>query len=240
MCYLELNGMKRFKNIISLGHFCSPAMEFERLGCRKYSFPFDWLITPNLNSVMDLIENHFTDFLNEEYMYQLKQFPSYYRNIKVNVDFYHDFSPLKSFDSQILDTSNKYKRRIERFYNQIKSPTLFCRYITKEDYENITETHNRLLTIIKDYNKENDIVYIANSDVGERIDNIKIYYVDKDPNDGVSRVFLEKLPDLKEYILDVVESYEDKRPKKKTSILTKVYKKLRLKFNLVYKHNKQI
>ncbi len=96
------------------------------------------------------------------------------------------------------------------------------------------------MTIIKDYNKENDIIYIANSDIGEKIDNIKIYYVDKDPNDSVSRIFLEKSPDLKEYILDVVEPCEDKRPKKKTSILTKVYKKLRLKFNLVYKHSKQI
>ena len=232
--------MKRFKNIISLGHFCSPAMEFERLGRRMYSFPFDWLITSDFNLVIDLIENNFADFLNEEYMYQLKQFPSYYRNIKFNIDFYHDFSPLKSFDSQIFDISNKYKRRIERFYKQIKSPTLFCRYLTEEDCKKITETHNRLLTIIKDYNKENDIIYIANSDIGERIDDIKIYYIDKDQNDSVSRAFLEKLPDLKEYILNVIEPCEDKRPKKKTGILTKAYKKLCLKFNLVYKHNKQI
>ena len=126
--------MKRFKNIISLGHFCSPAMEFERLGCRKYSFPFDWLITPDFNIVIDLIENNFADFLNEEYLNQIKQYPSYYRNIKYNIDFYHDFSPLKSFDSQISEVSEKYQRRIERFYKQIDTPTLFCRYITQADY----------------------------------------------------------------------------------------------------------
>ena len=232
--------MKRFKNIISLGHFCSPAMEFERLGCRKYSFPFDWLITPDFNIVIDLIENNFADFLNEEYLYQIKQYTSYYRNIKYNIDFYHDFSPLKSFDSQISEVSEKYQRRIERFYKQIETPTLFCRYITQADYEDLTKTHNRLLTIIKKYNSKNDIVYIANSDVGNMIENIKIYYVDKDTNDNASRVFLKKLPALKEYILDAVELCEEKRPKKKTSILVKVYKKLRLKYNLVYKHSKQI
>ena len=232
--------MKRFKNIISLGHFCSPAMEFERLGCRKYSFPFDWLITPDFNIVIDLIENNFADFLNEEYLYQIKQYPSYYRNIKYNIDFYHDFSPLKSFDSQISEVSEKYQPRNQRFYKQNETPTLFCRYITQADYEDLTKTHNRLLTIIKKYNSKNDIVYIANSDVGNMIENIKIYYVDKDANDNASRVFLKKLPALKEYILDAVELCEEKRPKKKTSILVKVYKKLRLKYNLVYKHSKQI
>ena len=50
------------------------------------------------------------------------------------------------------------------------------------------------------------------------IENIKIYYVDKDTNDNASRVFLKKLPALKEYILDAVELCEEKRPKKKTSM----------------------
>lgn len=232
--------MKRFKNIISLGFFCSPALEFERLGYRRYSFPFDWLITPDFHTVIDLIENNFTDFLNEEYMYQMKEYPSYYRNIKLNIDFYHDFSPLRSFDSQISKVSEKYQRRIERFYEQIKSPTLFCRYITQKDYENLTEMHNRLLTTIKKYNSDNDIVYIANSDIDNGTNSIKIYYVDKDENDSVSRIFLEKAPVLKAYILDSVEPNTDKRPKKKANIFARVQRKIHLKFNWVYRHRNQI
>ena len=232
--------MKRFQNIISLGHFCSPAMEFERLGYRRYSFPFDWLITPSFNTVIDLIENNFIDFLNEEHMYQLKEYPSYYRNIKLNIDFYHDFSPLKSFDSQISTVSEKYHRRIERFYNQIKKPTLFLRYITPKDYEDLAQTHERFLTIIKKYNIENDIAYIANSDIDNGANIIKIYYVDKDENDSVSRMFLEKALLLKTYIVDTVEKNENVRPKKKINIFAKVQRKIFLKFNLVYRHSNQI
>lgn len=48
---------------ISLGYFCSIAMELERLGLRSESSPFDWLIS-DFEGVIHAIENHFEDFLN--------------------------------------------------------------------------------------------------------------------------------------------------------------------------------
>ena len=56
--------MGRYNYIVSLGYFCSPAMEFERIDKRQFSLPFDWLITPKISDVIDLINNGFEDFLN--------------------------------------------------------------------------------------------------------------------------------------------------------------------------------
>jgi hypothetical protein len=137
--------MEKYKNIVSLGYFCSPAMEFERINRRQFSLPFDWLITSRLSVVLELIDNGFEDFLNEEYMFQLKDYPSYYRNTRYNIDFYHDFSPLKSFGSQIDAVCKKYNRRIERFYSIIKEPTLFVRYICKDEIGYVSENYDLIL-----------------------------------------------------------------------------------------------
>lgn len=34
-----------YKHVISLGFFCSVALELERKGLRDASYPFDWLIS---------------------------------------------------------------------------------------------------------------------------------------------------------------------------------------------------
>jgi len=234
--------MKRFSNVISLGHFCSPAAEFERIGCRKCSFPFDWLITPSIENVISLIENGFEDFLTADYFYQLKQYPGYYRNVKLNIDFYHDFSPLKSFDSQIADVTQKYTRRINRFYQEIQNPTLFCRYITKSDYHYIMENHNNILAVLKKYNRENEIIYVANDDIGEPLESVEICYVKKDDGDSVCRLFLEKLPSVKTYILDNVNPATSKKRHSfvLSTIISKIIKRVCLRLNLVYRHTKQL
>ena len=53
-------------NIVSLGCFCSAAMELERIGLRNCSLPFDWVISGNLNLMLDLIENNFIGFAEKE------------------------------------------------------------------------------------------------------------------------------------------------------------------------------
>lgn len=37
--------MKKYENFISLGYFCSVALELQRLGLRSCSSPFDWCIS---------------------------------------------------------------------------------------------------------------------------------------------------------------------------------------------------
>ena len=61
--------MKEYKHFISLGYFCSVALELERIGLRSASSPFDWCIS-NYKGVMKAIENRFEDFLNYDYLSQ--------------------------------------------------------------------------------------------------------------------------------------------------------------------------
>ena len=58
-----------YQHIISLGHFCAVASELDKLGFREASLPFDWIISP-LDSVIDLINNNFEDFLNPDLLYR--------------------------------------------------------------------------------------------------------------------------------------------------------------------------
>ena len=120
-----------YRYVVSLGFFCSVAMELERIGLRSASFPFDWLIS-DFEGVIKLIENHFDDFLAYENMAQHKLYPNYYKDTKYGMQFYHDFSAFRSLESQLPRVKNKYDRRIERFYNSIIYPTLFLRYISSE------------------------------------------------------------------------------------------------------------
>lgn len=234
--------MKKFKYIVSLGHFCSPAMEFEKIDRRQFSLPFDWLVTHRFSVVMDLINNNFDGFLNAEDMYQFKAYPQYYKNKKLDVDFYHDFSPFKSFQSQIDGVSEKYKRRIERFYHIVKEPTLFLRYITRNDVEYICKNYDSILESLKKCNPQNDILFVCNSEDRLPLENAAVYYVEKPANDNVSREFLSANEELKQYILEHVEPATAKKVSKKEKyikMVKKVYKKIRLKLKLVYRHNQQ-
>lgn len=238
------DGMEKYKYIVSLGHFCSPAMEFQKIQRRQFSLPFDWLITSKLSSVIELINNEFEDFLNEEYLFQLKEYPQYYRNKKYNIDFYHDFSPFKSFDSQIDEISKKYNRRIERFFNIIKQPTLFLRYITEQDAEYISKNYEFILKSVKRFNPQNDIIFVANNGIYLSIPSeTTIYYVEKDLNDDVSRNFLSANNELLQYILSNVEIATTKKPKQKNkclNVINRLYRKIRLKLKLVYRHKQSV
>lgn len=232
--------MAKYEHIVSLGHFCSPAEEFMRIHRRKFSLPFDWLITRDLSSVITLINNQFEDFLSDDFMYQLSDHPQYYRNTKWNIDFYHDFSPIKSYDSQIEIVRNKYKKRICRFYATIREPTLFVRYISSRDYEYISNNISGIILSIKKHNPHNDIIFVANSNHPLPPISAPVYYVIPDENDRVSRCFLDRNQDLKEFILSSVDSSPPLVKKNTlTTLINKVHLKIRLKLGFVYRHSKQ-
>lgn len=231
---------KQYENVVSLGFFCSPALEFKKIGVRKASLPFDWLISSEFENVLKLIKNGFEDFLNPEYMYQLKDHPKYYRNVKYEIDFYHDFDEYISFDEQIDAVTQKYKRRIDRFFALIQKPTLFIRYISSQkEAEYIKENYNAVLGFLKEFNEQNDILFVANKEI--ELANEKVFFVEKDENDTVARKFLDKAPELKQYILGniafepnvIKESRIFKTIKKMRDKLKKYYKK-------TYHHDKQV
>ena len=233
--------MKKYQNIISLGYFCSPAIEFKRIERRQFSLPFDWLMTHDFSIVMDLISNNFKDFLNPEHMYQFDRHPEYYRNHPLDIDFFHDFSAFKSFDSQIGGVTEKYNRRIKRFYQVIAQPTLFLRYVNGKEIDYINTNYKHIVDTLQSFNAENRIIFVSNDDYCGRFGaKIPVYYVKKDPNANNARAFLDGNDELLNYITENVEKSATIKSNDNRFIkLAKNYcKKIKLKLNLAYRHDK--
>ena len=185
--------MKKYANAISLGFFCSVSSELKRIGIRKASYPFDWVIS-EFETVLNLIENNFIGFLDENQLIvdkDEKEFEKTYvvKNIKNNIKFFHDFANGNSISTQIDRVKEKYNRRIERFYQSINKPTLFIRYVKdRREISYIIDNFEKINKIIKYYNKDNDIIFVCNSDIyNDKINGI--YTVQRDKGDCVARKF---------------------------------------------------
>ena len=190
--------MINYTNYISLGYFCSVAEELEKRGLRSASYPFDWTIS-DFEGVINAIKNNFSQFLDYEYLYQNSKNHSHYRDKLYKISFFHDFNKYKALSTQLKEVTNKYSRRIDRFYSSIKEPTLFIRYISDETKDNsgksvelkyIEENYETIIQLLKSFNPDNNIVFIANSNVKSEL--ITIYNVEPDPNDVVARKPFEK------------------------------------------------
>lgn len=153
--------MENYQHVISLGHFCAVASELERLGYRDASLPFDWLITP-FESVMHMIETNFNDFLVLENLKRDEKRKYIIKDTKYNIAFYHDYKPNQSIETQHEIVKAKYDRRIKRFYDYITEKTLFIRYIeSKKEYEFICENYDHIMSVLRKYNKDNDLMLVS-------------------------------------------------------------------------------
>ena len=240
-------------NYISLGFFCSVAMELEKYGLRKESSPFDWTIS-DFRGVISAIENNFEDYVDYDSLIQSKDNRAWYKNDKYNIWFYHDFDRYKSLEKQIGRVQEKYLRRIKRFYLTISQPTLFIRYIDTEsdtngqsELEYIEENLERIMALIKSFNAENDILFIANEGVYSQ--KIKIYNVKKDEGDTVARNPVSDSPLLSELFESFdspdkqanIERYKAKQEKENStfSFYKKKYeRKLKKRLLKEYIHDK--
>lgn len=241
--------MNKYTHVISLGFFCSTALELERIGLRDASSPFDWLIC-DLDGVIECIKNDFKDFLKYENIYQHKSIKKHYFDKKYKFHFYHDFSAFEDLKSQLPKVKKKYQRRIERFKLNIQEPTLFIRYIKNQDeLDFIEENYENIMSLLKSKNEKNDLVLISNDDIYS--DSIKVFKVKKDENDSVSRKFLEKNNSLNNYLSsdiynkekrDVnIQTYKSSQRKKKILKYPKLISyKLNKSLKKPYIHNSQI
>ena len=232
-----------YKNYISLGYFCSVAMELERIGLRSASYPFDWLVTQDMSQVVKMVETHFDGFLDPVALRPLSGQNRIYVNSETGFQFVHDFNETQTFGEQYHEVLEKFERRIDRFYHDIQEPTLFLRYISDEkkdgdgvmsDLRWIEKNHSHIIEILKSYNPDNDVIWIANSSL--RSDVIeKIYHVEKDENDTVARRPLDKNEALRELLMNAeypdrsqnLQIYRSKQ-KKKNSIINRIRHKLKL------------
>lgn len=240
-------------SVVSLGFFCSVALENERIGIRDCSLPFDWLIAGDFERVLWLIENDFKDFLLEENLYQEYYIdPNYYYDCESKVHFYHDFLHNIPLRNQYNSVKDKYNRRIKRFYKVISQPTLFVRYCSggEKELNYIKKNREEILNILRRYNPNNEIIYIYTGNKNEQVDD-GIFCVEADKNDGVARVYLNKLPQLESFLLDksvltekeINDNAEKARIKNRFSDFKKLLKKIRSrlagKLRIAYYHDKQ-
>ena len=240
-------------NCISLGYFCSIAIEMEKLGLRKASSPFDWTIS-DFTGVIHAIENNFDSFLEEDLLYQSKLNRNHYQNIHYGIQFFHDFDAYRPLPKQLPSVREKYDRRIKRFYKSISEPTLFIRYISDEKTCNgrseellwIEEHYSQIIKLLKSFNEENRIIFIANAGVVST--QIEIYHVDRDPNDTVCRTPLTSCEELYADLLTIdvenkeknIERYRKKEKRKKSNVIIRKMKTVAQKvFMREYHHTKE-
>ena len=186
--------MKNYAHYISLGYFCEVAQDLEKLGLREFSSPFDWVIS-DFPAVIKAIENGFDGFLNYENLSQNVACRGHYYESKYHFYSFHDFSPYKSLKEQYQGVKEKYVRRINRFLKEIKSPTLFVKYISSENLDSsgksielnwIEQNYQYIQDVLKKYNEGNDILFIGDETVVS--ETIKIYHVLRDKNEKVSKL----------------------------------------------------
>lgn len=198
--------MTAFRHFISLGSFCSVALDLEALGLREASMPFDWNIDLRFEGVIDCIEKGFEHFLDEEELRQSVEAPEHYMN-RYEVQFFHDFNMWDPLKDQLPAVQDKYERRIRHFYRITAEPTLFFRYmddrILEEDgipheLRYVEENYDHIMAVLKGLNPENELVLIANDTV--KSEKLKIYGVEKDRGDVVARVPREKNRELGELL----------------------------------------
>ena len=192
----------RFKHFISLGSFCSVALDLEALGLREASMPFDWNIDLRFEGVIGCIEKNFEHFLDEAELRQSEEAPEHYMN-RYEIQFFHDFNMWEPLSTQLPAVQDKYERRIRHFYQITAEPTLFIRYMddrileedgTPHELRYIEENYDHIMSVLKGLCPENELILIANSEV--RSGKLKIYGVEKDKGDVVARVPREKNKEL--------------------------------------------
>lgn len=211
-----------YSNYISLGHFCSVAMELERYGLRSASFPFDWLIT-DFSGIVKSVNDHFVGFFDISLYEQSKKRLYVYRNKELNFEFVHDFSKYKPLSEQFKEFEQKYNRRIQRFYNEIKKPTLFIRYIKDQlELEFIESNIDYVISTFKRYNDKSEILFVANTNLKSSI--IELYHVTPDENDVVARSFIQKEVSLRTYFLKCIIPNKEQNLKRYNSKNTFVKK----------------
>ena len=150
------------KIYIPLGMDCSVAYQLSKHNLRHQALPFDWMYCNNILFIIQLINNKFSNFLpiranliqlseiydiieikNDNYYLNSpnnNEFSKYkLKHKKYNIILPHEFEIIN--EETIQRFVDKYKRRIDRFYELNNAELIFLRLGTEKDikYLNILE-----------------------------------------------------------------------------------------------------
>ncbi len=233
---------KQWSNIISLGFFCGVAQDTERYGLRSHSGPFDWLISDSLARLFFLIQNRFDGFMDYKNLLQYNNNCGYYYDKLNKLHFYHDFVPFKPLCVQYRKVKKKYQRRIKTFYEAISKPTLFIRYCASEsEIVWINKNYQLIVNEIKKHNKENEILFVIDSNAVFDNKDINFFFVKKDTNDTVCRVPSSSNKSIKQFLESEIipketrnKNYAFSDNKKNIKRITKIKKKVLHKLDVIF------
>ncbi len=124
---MELSQLKgKYDAIFSLGDLCLTSIQLKKHNLRPYSGVFDWVASPNLSNVSELIENRFVSFLDYKNLRVIGYADNNIcvsddrNNIVSNHDFSIETNTLESLSSY-PEVMEKYDRRIQRFLKKMKT-----------------------------------------------------------------------------------------------------------------------
>src|SRR5437879_4131983 len=124
---MELSKLKGgYDAVFSLGDLCLASIQLKKHNLRPFSGVLDWMASPTLSTVNELLENRFIGFMDYDNLRVIGYADS---NICVSDDAYnlvsnHDFSREKNtleFLGSYLEVMEKYERRIQRFLHQMQT-----------------------------------------------------------------------------------------------------------------------
>ena len=119
---------KSYDLFFSVGAACSCTQMLRDAKLQIYSYPFDWMFGASLPERCRIVTNGFKDFLNQEDLVYthtnngavVNPCDIYY-NKRTKIVFNHDFPQNRPLSETYPAVSEKYRRRIQRLLNKIKT-----------------------------------------------------------------------------------------------------------------------
>lgn len=117
----------KFDLIVSIGEDCACSSYLRRFRLQDFSYPFDWLTKASFQTRIEMLKDDFLNFFVKENLQKMEK-PAdstavrndYYKDVKYDFYFYHDFLVGVDFEKNYFEINEKYQRRIKRVYRMIE------------------------------------------------------------------------------------------------------------------------
>lgn len=99
---------------VSLGSMCEPAHMLRFCELRRSAFPFDWIISFDGEAIIEMLENGFEIFFEDEYFVPYGP-AGHLLHTHYHLEFLHEGDFNRQFEANLEKLKQKYQRRIHRF-----------------------------------------------------------------------------------------------------------------------------
>ena len=152
---MDLSQLKgKYDAIFSLGDLCLASIQLKKHNLRPYSGVLDWMASPELSKVNELLENRFKGFLEYDNLRVIGYADTF---ICVSDDGYnlvsnHDFDGEKNtltYLGAYAEVMEKYERRIQRFLSEMDNAKRILFVRTEGTLEDAAVLQDVLSRIVK-------------------------------------------------------------------------------------------